>query len=36
MTLKHELQLKTSKTPLKDIALLMGYRKKHADKASQL
>ena len=34
MSLQHELQLKTADTPLKDIALLMGYGKKNADKAS--
>ncbi len=34
MNLQHELQLKTANTPLTNIALLMGYSKKHADKAS--
>ena len=34
MSLQHELQLKTANTPLNDIALLMGYSKKHAGKAS--
>ena len=34
MNLQHELQQKTAITPLKDIALLMGYGKKHSDKAS--
>jgi hypothetical protein len=35
MNLQNQLQLKISNTPLKDIALLMGYSPKHADKASQ-
>lgn len=35
MNLHNELQLKIANTSLKDIALLMGYRPKHADKASQ-